>query len=45
VIPFIKPVPSRTVAMAYRKSFVRMNAIETIAESIRLIKTDTFEMI
>lgn len=45
VIPFIKPVPSRTIAMAYRKSFVRMSAIDTIAEAIRLIKTETIEMI
>ena len=45
VIPFIKPVPSRTIAIAYRKSFVRMNAVEKISEAIRLIKTDTIEMI
>jgi LysR family hydrogen peroxide-inducible transcriptional activator len=45
VIPFIKPIPSRTIAVAYRKSFVRMKALETISEAIRLIKTDTIEMI
>ncbi|HAP04461.1 MAG TPA: LysR family transcriptional regulator, partial [Methylophilaceae bacterium] len=45
VIPFIKPIPSRTIAVAYRKSFVRINAIEVIAEAIRLIKTETIEMI
>ena len=45
VIPFIKPIPSRTIAIAYRKSFVRMKAVEVIGEAVRLIKTDTIEMI
>jgi LysR family hydrogen peroxide-inducible transcriptional activator len=45
VIPFIKPIPSRTVAVAYRKSFVRMKAVEIIGEAVRLIRTDTIEMI
>ncbi|MEY2929245.1 MAG: hypothetical protein RLZZ583_810 [Pseudomonadota bacterium] len=45
VIPFIKPIPSRTIAVAYRKSFVRMKAVEIIGEAVRLIKTDTIEMI
>ncbi|MSQ80201.1 MAG: hydrogen peroxide-inducible genes activator, partial [Candidatus Methylopumilus sp.] len=45
VIPFIKPVPSRTIAIAYRKSFVRMIAIEAVSEAIQLIKTDTIKMI
>ncbi len=45
VIPFIKPIPARIIAIAYRKSFVRMKAIEAIREAIRSIKTDTIEMI
>jgi LysR family hydrogen peroxide-inducible transcriptional activator len=45
VVPFVKPIPSRIIAVAYRKSFVRMNAIEIIAEAVRLIKTETIEML
>jgi LysR family hydrogen peroxide-inducible transcriptional activator len=44
-IPFIKPIPLRTIAVAYRKSFVRMKALEIVADAVRLIKTDTIEML
>ena len=34
VIPFTNPSPSRRVALAWRKSFTRMQAIEALAEAI-----------
>lgn len=34
VIPFAQPVPSRRIALAWRKSFVRAQAIEALAEAI-----------
>lgn len=33
-IPFVAPAPARRVALAYRKSFVRKQAIEVLAKSI-----------
>jgi len=40
VIPFTKPTPTRRIAIAWRKSFVRIEAVEKIAESIKLINSD-----
>jgi LysR family transcriptional regulator, hydrogen peroxide-inducible genes activator len=34
VIPFAKPAPMRRIAIAWRKSFVRIEAVEKIAEAI-----------
>jgi LysR family transcriptional regulator, hydrogen peroxide-inducible genes activator len=34
VIPFAKPVPTRRIAIAWRKSFVRTQAIEKLVEAI-----------
>ncbi len=34
VIPFAKPVPTRRIAIAWRKSFVRTQAIEKLIEAI-----------
>jgi LysR family hydrogen peroxide-inducible transcriptional activator len=34
VIPFAKPVPSRRIALAWRKSFARTQAIEVLAKAI-----------
>lgn len=34
VIPFAKPVPSRRIALAWRKSFARIQAIEVLAQAI-----------
>lgn len=34
VIPFSKPVPSRRIALAWRKSFARTQAIEALAQAI-----------
>ena len=34
VIPFAKPVPSRRIALAWRKSFTRTQAIETLSQAV-----------
>jgi LysR family hydrogen peroxide-inducible transcriptional activator len=34
VIPFAKPVPSRRIALAWRKSFARGQAVEALAQAI-----------
>jgi LysR family hydrogen peroxide-inducible transcriptional activator len=39
-IPFAKPVPMRRIAIAWRKSFVRMQAVEKIAESIKAVNSE-----
>jgi len=38
VIPFTKPVPSRRIALAWRKSFARTQAIEVLAKAIAKTK-------
>ncbi|MDD4911467.1 MAG: LysR substrate-binding domain-containing protein [Sideroxydans sp.] len=38
VIPFTKPAPSRRIALAWRKSFARTQAIEALAEAVSLAK-------
>ena len=40
VIPFEKPAPTRRIALVWRKSFVRMHAIEKLAETILQIEAD-----
>ena len=40
VIPFVAPAPTRRIAIAWRKSFVRLEAVEIIAESIKAIGSD-----
>lgn len=45
VIPFRDPVPTRRIALAWRKSFVRGNAIEALVEAVRAIKSDCFNPI
>jgi LysR family transcriptional regulator, hydrogen peroxide-inducible genes activator len=40
VIPFLAPAPTRRIAIAWRKSFVRLEAVEKIAESIKAIGSD-----
>jgi LysR family transcriptional regulator, hydrogen peroxide-inducible genes activator len=39
VIPFVSPAPTRRIAIAWRKSFVRLEAIEKIAEVIGAINS------
>ncbi|MGC2048503.1 MAG: hydrogen peroxide-inducible genes activator [Gallionella sp.] len=38
VIPFAKPVPSRRIALAWRKSFARTQAIEALSKAIALTR-------
>jgi LysR family hydrogen peroxide-inducible transcriptional activator len=33
-IPFTRPVPDRTVVLAWRKSFTRVEAIETLRQAV-----------
>jgi LysR family hydrogen peroxide-inducible transcriptional activator len=45
VIPFQEPVPTRRIALAWRKSFVRQNAVEVLVEAVRAIQSDCFHPI
>lgn len=38
IIPFNKPVPSRRIALAWRKSFARTEAIDALAKAIALAR-------
>ncbi|MGH9576252.1 MAG: LysR substrate-binding domain-containing protein, partial [Terriglobales bacterium] len=38
VVPFTAPVPSRKVALAWRASFDRPLAVETLAQSLRALR-------
>jgi len=38
VIPFTKPIPSRRIALAWRKSFARPQTIEVLAHAISQVK-------
>lgn len=38
VVPFSKPVPTRKIALAWRKSFGREQAIESLAQAIRQLE-------
>jgi LysR family hydrogen peroxide-inducible transcriptional activator len=38
VIPFTRPAPSRRIALAWRKSFARTQAIEALAQAVALAK-------
>ena len=38
VIPFAKPTPSRRIALAWRKSFARTQAVEALAQAISRAK-------
>ena len=44
VVPFTSPVPSRKVALAWRSSFDRPLAIETLAAAIRSVKMPCLRM-
>jgi LysR family transcriptional regulator, hydrogen peroxide-inducible genes activator len=43
VIPFAKPVPTRRIAIAWRKSYVRTQAIEKLVEAIMLVNNTMLE--
>ncbi len=45
VIPFARPVPTRRIAIAWRKSFVRLEVVEKIAEAIKAINSDYMKII
>jgi LysR family hydrogen peroxide-inducible transcriptional activator len=44
VIPFTEPAPSRKVAIAWRTSFSRPKAVETVAQAILDVKLDCLRM-
>ena len=44
VVPFSTPVPSRKVALAWRASFDRPLAVETLAEAIGAVKMPCLRM-
>ena len=45
VIPFVSPAPTRRIAIAWRKSYVRVEAVEKIAEAIRMTGSDYMKAI
>ena len=44
VVPFSTPVPSRKVALAWRTSFDRPLAVETLASAIQAIRMPCLKM-
>lgn len=44
-IPFAKPAPMRRIAIAWRKSYVRMQAVEKVAESIKAVNSEYMKRI
>lgn len=45
VIPFTRPAPTRRIAIAWRKSFVRVETVEKIVDAIKAIRSDYMNMI
>ncbi len=45
VIPFASPAPTRRIAIAWRKSFVRLETVEKIVDAINAIHSDYMKMI
>ncbi len=45
VIPFASPAPTRRIAIAWRKSFVRVETVEKIVDAIKAIRSDYMNMI
>ncbi|MDD3884072.1 MAG: hydrogen peroxide-inducible genes activator [Gallionella sp.] len=45
VIPFTKPAPSRRIALAWRKSFARNEAIDVLATAIRKTRLPGVELV
>lgn len=45
VIPFVAPAPTRRIAIAWRKSYVRLEAVEKIAEAITAIHSDYMKIV
>ena len=42
-IPFEKPVPMRRIALAWRKSYARVEAVEKIADAIQMVNASYME--
>ena len=36
IVPFAAPVPSRRILLAYRRNYVRPQALQAVAEAVRL---------
>ena len=45
VIPFTKPMPSRRIALAWRKSFTRTKAIEAIVQAISKVQINGIKLL
>jgi LysR family transcriptional regulator, hydrogen peroxide-inducible genes activator len=45
VIPFAKPAPTRRIAIAWRKSYVRLQAVEKIREAIEAVNSEAMRAI
>ncbi len=45
VIPFTQPAPTRRIAIAWRKSFVRVEAVEKIADAIKAIGSSYMKVV
>ena len=45
VIPFTHPAPTRRIAIAWRKSFVRVEAVEIIADAIKAIGSSYMKVV
>jgi LysR family hydrogen peroxide-inducible transcriptional activator len=45
VIPFTAPAPTRRIAIAWRKSFVRLEAVEKVADAINAIGSDYMKVV
>lgn len=45
VVPFTKPAPSRRIALAWRKSFARSEAIDVLAAAIRKTRLPGVELV
>ena len=45
VIPFASPVPSRRIALAWRKSFPRRQAVEVLAQAIAQAKISGIKLL
>jgi LysR family hydrogen peroxide-inducible transcriptional activator len=45
VIPFVSPAPTRRIAIAWRKSYVRVEAVEKIAEAISMTGSDYMKVV
>jgi len=45
VIPFTNPVPSRRIALAWRRSFTRTQAIEALAQAITQAKISGIKLL